>query len=168
MQEPSPTVAAGAPPTGVELFAPAAPLSPFSSGGCVVGRIVGLGPAGEPLVDWDGPGAPGVTPGRAAVAVDRAAVGREAVLLFDHGDPRRPVVVGLIQGPSPVEANPTPVAVESDGQRLLLTAQSEIVLRCGEASLVLTRDGKILIRGAYLSTRTAGVTRIKGGAIQLN
>ncbi len=36
----------------------------------------------------------------------------------------------------------------ADGERLVLTAEKEIVLECGKASITLTRAGKILIRGA--------------------
>ena len=51
---------------------------------------------------------------------------------------------------------------------LTFTANKQIVLKCGKASITLTRAGKVLIRGAYLSSRSSGVNRIKGGSIQLN
>ena len=50
----------------------------------------------------------------------------------------------------------------------MLTAEHEIVLRCGKASLTLTRAGKVLIRGTYLLSRSSGVNRIKGGSVQIN
>ena len=50
----------------------------------------------------------------------------------------------------------------------MFTAESEIVLRCGEASITLTRAGKVLIRGTYLLSRSSGVNRIKGGSVQIN
>ena len=50
----------------------------------------------------------------------------------------------------------------------MLTAEREIELRCGKSSLVLTRAGKVLIRGAYLLSRSSGVNRIKGGSVQIN
>ena len=61
-----------------------------------------------------------------------------------------------------------PVEVKLDGQQLVLSAEQEIVLRCGEASITLTRAGKVLIRGAYLLSRSSGVNRIKGGSVQIN
>ena len=42
------------------------------------------------------------------------------------------------------------------------------MLRCGKASITLTREGKVLIKGAYLSSRSSGVNRIKGGSVQIN
>jgi hypothetical protein len=58
--------------------------------------------------------------------------------------------------------------VDIDGEAVTLTAEKEIVLRCGKASLTLTRAGKILLRGAYLLSRSSGVNRIKGGSVQIN
>ena len=57
--------------------------------------------------------------------------------------------------------------VEIDGETLTLSAEREIVLRCGKASLTLTRAGKVLIRGAYLLSRSSGANRIKGGSVQI-
>jgi hypothetical protein len=55
-----------------------------------------------------------------------------------------------------------------DGDRVVLSAEKEIVLQCGKASITLTRAGKILIRGAYLLARSSGVNRIQGGSVQIN
>ena len=54
------------------------------------------------------------------------------------------------------------------GERLEFTAGREIVFRCGDASITLTKAGKVLIQGAYLLSRSSGVNRIKGGSVQIN
>ena len=41
-------------------------------------------------------------------------------------------------------------------------------MRCGEASITLTRAGKVLIRGAYVLSRSSGANRIKGAAVEIN
>lgn len=61
-----------------------------------------------------------------------------------------------------------PEEVIVDGKKVIFDAKDEIVLRCGKASITLTRAGKILIRGAYLLNRSSGVNRIKGGSVQIN
>jgi hypothetical protein len=58
--------------------------------------------------------------------------------------------------------------VHVDGKRVVLEGQDEVVLRCGEASITLTRNGKIAIRGKYLLSRSSGVNRILGGSVQVN
>lgn len=55
-----------------------------------------------------------------------------------------------------------------DGQRVLIEAQEEIVFRCGESSITLSKSGKIAIRGKYLLNRATGVNRILGGSVQVN
>jgi uncharacterized protein (DUF2345 family) len=60
-------------------------------------------------------------------------------------------------------------ADEAVGQdELEFTAQKQITLRCGESSITLTAAGKIIIRGKYIVSRSSGVQRIKGGAVQIN
>jgi hypothetical protein len=107
---------------------------------------------------------------------------RPIFLLFENADERRPVIVGAVQpipkrGPTPVpppEANPAPapdgnsVQVTADGQRLEVAARDEIVLRCGEASITLRRNGRVVIKGAYVETRARGTNRIKGGNVLIN
>jgi len=71
--------------------------------------------------------------------------------------------------PSPVEAaESVEVEAVADGERVLLQAERELVLRCGKASITLTRAGKILIRGAYVSSHADGAQRIRGGTVEIN
>ncbi len=60
------------------------------------------------------------------------------------------------------------VETTADGERVTVTAEREIEFRCGKASITLTRAGKVIIRGAYLLSRSSGVNRIKGGSVQIN
>lgn len=59
-------------------------------------------------------------------------------------------------------------SIKMDGERLVLKAEREIELRCGEASIVLTRAGKVLIRGAHIVSRSRGANKVKGAFIELN
>lgn len=140
--------------------------------GVVVGRIVGFGENGEPLVEAAvlGGGARGGIPARAMTALGPEDEGREVALLFEGGRRDRPVVMGRmhVAGESASAVERAGATATADGERLVLTAEKEIVLECGKASITLTRAGKILIRGAYLLTRSSGVNRIQGGSVQIN
>jgi hypothetical protein len=74
--------------------------------------------------------------------------------------------VGLLH-----QANTPPaktVHAKVDGETITLTAAKELVLKCGQALIILTEDGKVVVRGSYLLSRSSGVNRIQGGSIQLN
>jgi hypothetical protein len=123
---------------------------------------------------------------RLAITVDaknlQAAVSshQKVVLLFEGGDPGRPFIMGLIQEPSPsplVDAlleeqsqvpSPAPVEAKVDGRRVVIEGKDEIVLRCGEASITLRRNGKVIVKGTYLESRATGTHRIKGGSVEIN
>jgi hypothetical protein len=142
-----------------------------SPSGIVTGTLIGFREDGStPLVLY--PGQPGPAALAAACVVDLHGVhiGRQVALMFERGDPRRPIVMGVLRGPHawPLAEQPGHVEVDADGERLTVTAREQLVLRCGKASITLTRDGKVLIEGAYVSSRSAGVLRLKGGAVQIN
>jgi len=61
-----------------------------------------------------------------------------------------------------------PKDVLIDGKRVTFDAKEEIVLRCGKASIILTRAGRVIIRGAYILSRSSSVNRIQGGSVRIN
>lgn len=138
--------------------------------GVVIGTLEGWGDSGSPLVDFQGNPAGEPIEARVTTALDSDARGRQVALLFESGDPERPICVGLLRHPETNLNVPLGGAVDArvDGERLVLTADKEIVLRCGKATIILTRAGKVIVRGAYLLSRSSGVNRIKGGSIHLN
>jgi hypothetical protein len=60
------------------------------------------------------------------------------------------------------------VSAQVDDQRIVLTAEREIVLKCGEASITLTRAGKVLIKGRYVLSGSSGYNKIKGAVVDIN
>jgi hypothetical protein len=68
---------------------------------------------------------------------------------------------------APTDAMPA-IEADVDGRRVRLTAQDEIVLECGSASVTLRRNGRVVIRGTYVETHSQGTNRIKGGQVQIN
>lgn len=141
--------------------------------GVVVGALVGFAASGEPLVDFYRNPAGEPFAARSTVALSAQNINCDVALLFEQGDPRKPIVLGLMWHPeapsvAPASSALEPIEVTTDGKRMTLTAEREIVLRCGKASITLTRAGKILLRGKYVLSRSSGVNRIKGGSVQIN
>ena len=148
------------------LAAPICDSTP--NAGVVVGTLLGFDTNGAALVAF--PASRG-TPiaARSTVVLGTDAVDHEVAVLFENGDTGRPVVVGLIQpNPSKTPVARDTYAVGLDRERIVLTASREIVLQCGDASITLTRAGKVIIRGAYVLSRSSGVNRIRGGSVQIN
>jgi hypothetical protein len=101
--------------------------------------------------------------------------GTEVALGFVNGNPAMPIILGLIRKAGETEQTATNevteeenVDVQLDGEKLTLSAEKEIVLKCGKSSITLTRAGKIIVKGSYLSNHSTGVNRIKGGSVQIN
>jgi len=139
--------------------------------GVVIGELLALS-EGDATALVRYPGQEGASAMRALTSVDlhRGNIGASVVLMFVQSDPQRPVVVGVLRGQAgwPLENPPAQVEMDADGQRMIVSAREQLVLRCGKASITLTKAGKVLIEGSYLLSRSTGVNRIKGGSVQLN
>jgi hypothetical protein len=134
--------------------------------GVLVGSVASLSEAGIPFVDFPENPCKAPVPARSGVDICSLAAGTQVVLAFERNDLNRPVIMAKVHSPaSPPEQ---PLDVKLNGQQLTFTAEQELVLRCGKSSITLTRAGKVLIRGAYLLSRSSGVNRIKGGSVQIN
>jgi len=155
----------------------------------VVGRLLPGSTPTAPLVEFEGnPHGPlraRTTAVMASDVVDRAiATAQGALLVFERGDPRLPIVTGLIwtgqpatpfqellvPTRSPPGAAPGRSAVEArlDGARVVLEGTREVTLKCGEASITLRADGRIMLRGAYVESSSRGVNRLKGATVKIN
>lgn len=132
--------------------------------GTIIGRLVGISDSGEPLIDFRSNQSEQPLMARSTVRLDKEKIGKEIVLIFEEGDPKKPIIIGFIRHPEEIPS----IDVEIDGERMTFSAKKEIILRCGKASITLTKAGKVLIRGAYLLNRSSGVNRIKGGSVQIN
>ncbi len=133
--------------------------------GVVIGKLVDFGDSGEPLVDFPLNPIGNTLSARSTVILGKEQIGKEIAIMFEEGDPQKPVIIGLVQNPKEEQK---PIDLEIDGERMIFKADKEIVLRCGKASITLTKAGKVLIRGAYLLNRSSGVNRIKGGSVLIN
>lgn len=158
---------------GDALFALPAPVEPMPSmmPGVVVGALLALTDNGcTALVSFPGQPEGGAVRARSVVDLHEPHIGANVTLMFEQGDPARPIVMGVLRGQTawPLSAQPATVQVDLDGERMIVSAKEQLVLRCGKASITLTKAGKVLIDGTYVSSRASGVNRVKGGSVQLN
>ena len=149
--------------------------------GVRVGRIVNIDEEGGVSVDYAGNsfgpiGARFISSVKLEALRQAASSSQDVLLVFENNDPLRPVIIDTISSlVGEIVLNEDidlkidePKDVTIDGERITFDAKEQIVLKCGKASITLTRAGKVLIRGAYLLNRSSGVNRIKGGSVQIN
>jgi Domain of unknown function (DUF6484) len=116
---------------------------------------------------------------RSLVPLTAAHLGAQLAVGFEGGDTQRPIILGLMLAQAepqeaPVALVPTgkadtpPLEAVVDGQRVVLRAEHEIELRCGEAAIVLSADGHIQLRGTYITSHASATQRILGGSVNVN
>ena len=158
-------------------------------GEIIIGLLIAIDNENRPLVDFADNLTASPLPALTTVDIHKKHIGRQVALLFAKGNPQSPVIMGLIHSPLDVILEnhvqnthsenapvtevvlPTPSIsgdLKVDGKRIVIEAADEIELKCGASSIVLTKAGKILIRGQYLLSRSSGVNSIKGGSVQIN
>jgi hypothetical protein len=135
--------------------------------GVMLGTLTGFEEAGRPLVTFGDSSESCPVQARSTVELTVSQIGHEVALVFEQGDLAKPIILGCMRPQSPAKEE---VKLEAalDGENVVLSAEREMVLRCGKSSITLTRAGKVIIRGAYLLSRSSGVNRIKGGSVQIN
>lgn len=151
------------------MFADAGRLD---SAGALVARLHGFDLDDRPLVS-NLELLPGqIVTARTTTSLLREMIGSSVLIVCERGDPSLPIIIGVLQPPAacspPQQDIGRRVSVEADGERHEITAEREIVLRCGDASITLTRAGKVLIKGNYIVSRSTGYNKIKGAAVDIN
>lgn len=138
--------------------------------GVVIGILTDFDNHQQPRVVFPGNPLESSLVARATTALTTADIGKEVALLFENGDPNLPMIIGRLRHnkEAEIELTAAPTTLEVDGECKVIEAKQEIVLKCGKASITLTKAGKIILRGAYVLSRSSGVNRIKGGSVQIN
>jgi uncharacterized protein DUF6484 len=140
--------------------------------GVVIATLIGFADEDRsPLVVYPDQRGTAAIAARTTIDLFGSHIGSQVVLMFENGDPGRPIVIGRLRDTNHVpkqQGNRVIVDVEADGERTIVSAKEQLVLQCGKASITLTRSGKVLLSGTYVLSHSTGTNRIKGGTVQLN
>lgn len=102
--------------------------------------------------------------------------GLEVLLLFEEGDPSKPVIVSargslfqkILKKTVSKELKAIPQMVHINGHRIELEAAADLILRCGKSLISITNKGVIRFEGTDIEMMSHGENRIKGSTIELN
>jgi len=158
-------------------------VQPDTEMGFVTAVLTGFNSSGEALVGFSKINKNQSIVARTIISLKNCMIGRDVILAFESNDRTKPIVMGVLQTHSELknthnsskEKNNQPLypdvasfQAEVDEEYIEINAKHKLVLRCGEASITLQRDGRVIVRGADILTRSSGLNRIKGGAVQIN
>ena len=148
--------------------------------GILVGRIVSIDDCGRPFVDY---------PGNVLGALNARSIMTEpfqgnssidgshpVLLVFENKDPALPIIIGVVRetlyqddtAEAAVPEIEKDKEVLLDGKRMAFEAREEIELRCGKSSVVLTKQGKIVLKGVEIVSRASRTNKIKGSMVKIN
>ncbi len=129
---------------------------------------------GEETEGWwarvTGPGA-----GRDRGLLMTPQVGDEVLVAFEHGDVRRPIVLGALWNgeDTPGELvqtdgsfrlrSPESIGLTAD-KTMTVTATDELTIEVGQSTAVLKKDGTITVRGSSVTLESQGGMTIKAGS----
>lgn len=153
--------------------APQTTYIPEKVDGIVIGTLSAFADNGDALVNIDEFGLQKIA-AQSLMELDHTHVTQQVALGFQAGNPYRPIVLGLLHHPTPrvevVDDSPHHQALEimQQGNRIVIEAEQELELRCGEAVILLTADGHIQLRGGYITSHADATQRIRGGSVQIN
>ena len=145
-----------------------------------VGRIAAIDAHGRPLVTVPGTmDTPTIARCLVRMSYDSAAdlsALPPVAVAFEDGDPAFPLIMGWIYDRI-LDESLQAVTIPSrnsvrealvDGERIVFRGEREVVLECGQSSITLTSEGRIVIKGTHLVSRSSGPHKIKGSTVDIN
>ena len=154
-----------------------------SSQRCCMGSIVGSTSDGRPIVTYSGCNEEGVVARVLSGTLRDTSLRFELpVLLLFPDEQERPIILGAVSetletitetigeevpAGRELQIDP-PDAVLADNKQVVIEAQNEIILKCGKSSIVMHRDGKVVIKGKRLISRASETNKIRGGSVFIN
>jgi hypothetical protein len=121
--------------------------------GVVVGFIITIDKQNNPMVDFDCNVYKQPIPAISLVEINKTHTGCKVALMFEKNRADKPIIMGFMHIPEQTKS---------------ITAEKELLIKCGKASIRLKENGDIVINGRELISRARKNNIIRGGTILLN
>jgi hypothetical protein len=93
--------------------------------------------------------------------------GDTVIILAPETEEGRGIIFGRI-GPGQAAPSGLDPSAEEELDELVIEAKKSLTLKCGEGSITIREDGKILIKGKDLVSHAQRMNRLKGGSVSIN
>jgi hypothetical protein len=138
----------------------------------IIGRLIEFDAQKNPIIEINHGNQKQICRARSCVKLSAVQLGADVILVMTSEN--NPIITGVIET-EPVEVELKQATVFTpqntlaiNGQLLNLKATECIRIECGEASITLTKEGKITIKSKHILSRAKKVNRIQGGSVELN
>lgn len=95
----------------------------------------------------------------------------QVVILLSSQEDDLPVITAVVRSKLPASVTASPMKgmdITIDGRRMNFVANEQISLQCGKSSILLRRDGKVVIKGTQVVSRASGTNKLKGSSVNIN
>jgi len=124
-------------------------------------EVVNVAPDGRVFIDYlRNP----LGPLAARTLVEQLTAGAKVLIAFDSGDRARPIVLGILHD----RVQPSGRTLHWKAARIILEANDELLMRCGEASFAANRQGKVYVKGRDVTSRAARTNKVRGASVLIN
>ncbi len=98
------------------------------------------------------------------------------LLVFSDNDPYSPIIVGKIADKlssaesvvGELNTRQKTHSIFADGETVVFEAEKEILLKCGKSSVTLKKNGKVIVKGTEIISRSSGRNKLKGANVSIN
>ena len=104
---------------------------------------------------------------------NKSLVGTPVLIVFEDANPRLPIILGPVfertsDASQALGGRAIAKQSEPDGGSAILEAREEVLLRCGESSLSMRKDGRIVLKGRTIVSRASRTNKIRGASVTIN
>ena len=92
-------------------------------------------------------------------------INAQCAVMFQAGQSTMPVIMGVFQ--NPIIALTGDISKQSQDTKKI-EANKSIMISCGKASIALSQDGRVEIRGTAVVQHSTGLNRIRGASVKIN
>lgn len=142
----------------------------------LIGWIASIAKSGRVFVDFPG-NTQGPLAAHSIINISEENINKEdnptsVLLAFGNEDHSKPIILGFINEcfiePKSPNVQSNNIETYFDENKLVIESNREIVLRCGQSSVTLSADGKIVIKGKRIVSRASEANKVKGSCVSIN